>query len=267
MEEDATASSKSDTENIKRSDRPKKSKNSSSEQSDFQDQDIKAKQDEALKQKQLMEKKRAGYDAVKRTIHASIDDNCDWRVHPIAVLKGDLCGSHYKVLGINRHKDPSDKASIKRAYRQMSLSVHPDKNPSEESETAFQIVQDAYECLSNEECKENYDLALTDAERRIALRREELKEKVLEKAINGLNRVYYHVSIASNQIYHIGMNVWDWAGELTYTFAGGDLPVGRFLLIALGAATRIGQGTAFIFAMASMIVRWNIELAKNRGYF
>ena len=72
----------------------------------------------------------------KATLRAATDERCDWRVRPLSFLKGEVCGSYYKVLGVER-SEPFDKASLKKAFRQVSLSVHPDKNPANEADAAF----------------------------------------------------------------------------------------------------------------------------------
>ena len=61
---------------------------------------------------------------------------------------------YYKILGIRRsatHKE------IKKAYRQMSLKYHPDKNNEEGAAEKFSEISRAYEVLSDDELKEIYD--------------------------------------------------------------------------------------------------------------
>ena len=60
----------------------------------------------------------------------------------------------YLVLGVS--KDADDK-TIKSAYRQLSKQYHPDKNPSAEAHQRFIEIGDAYEILSDEQKKLNYD--------------------------------------------------------------------------------------------------------------
>lgn len=49
-----------------------------------------------------------------------------------------FCGDDecYAVLGLQRG---ADKAEIKKAYRTISLDVHPDKNPSAEAKEKFTV--------------------------------------------------------------------------------------------------------------------------------
>lgn len=64
--------------------------------------------------------------------------------------------NYYKVLGVPQNASSSD---IKKAYRQLALQVHPDKNPENKdaAEEKFKQVAEAYEVLSDAEKCNNYD--------------------------------------------------------------------------------------------------------------
>jgi len=70
---------------------------------------------------------------------------------PMATTKRDF----YEVLGVARDSEPDD---VKRAYRQMALKFHPDRNPGDkDSEKKFKEAAEAYEVLSDPEKRQRYD--------------------------------------------------------------------------------------------------------------
>ena len=70
---------------------------------------------------------------------------------PMAATKRDF----YEVLGISREASTDE---IKKAYRQMALKYHPDRNPGDqEAEKRFKELAEAYEVLSDPELKARYD--------------------------------------------------------------------------------------------------------------
>jgi len=62
---------------------------------------------------------------------------------------------YYSVLGLSRDASKDD---IKKAYRKLSKELHPDKNKGDkESEQKFKEVNEAYEVLSDEKKRKQYD--------------------------------------------------------------------------------------------------------------
>mmetsp|Transcript_68880 Transcript_68880/g.155810 ORF Transcript_68880/g.155810 Transcript_68880/m.155810 type:complete len:280 (+) Transcript_68880:213-1052(+) len=61
---------------------------------------------------------------------------------------------HYATLGVKRN---ADQQEIKKAYRQLAMNFHPDKNKSPDAASKFAEVSEAYEVLSDEKLRRAYD--------------------------------------------------------------------------------------------------------------
>ncbi|OBT17010.1 molecular chaperone DnaJ [Vibrio sp. UCD-FRSSP16_10] len=61
---------------------------------------------------------------------------------------------YYNVLGVS--KVASEK-EIKKAYKRLAMKYHPDKNHSDEAEDKFKEIKEAYEILTDQEKRQQYD--------------------------------------------------------------------------------------------------------------
>jgi len=63
---------------------------------------------------------------------------------------------YYQILGVARNATGKE---IKKAFRRLALRYHPDKNPDNviESEEGFKEINEAYEVLSDEQKRREYD--------------------------------------------------------------------------------------------------------------
>lgn len=64
--------------------------------------------------------------------------------------------NYYEILGVKNNATPEE---IKKAYRKLSLKYHPDRNRDDPSfVSSFQKISEAYETLSDENKKNEYDM-------------------------------------------------------------------------------------------------------------
>ncbi|KAM6550569.1 hypothetical protein CsatB_000377 [Cannabis sativa] len=61
----------------------------------------------------------------------------------------------YKVLGVERN---ANQREIQKAFHKLSLKYHPDKNKSKGAQEKFSEINNAYDILSDEEKRKNYDM-------------------------------------------------------------------------------------------------------------
>ena len=62
---------------------------------------------------------------------------------------------YYRILGVSREASPEE---IKKAFRQMALQCHPDRNPGDQNaEERFKEVSEAYGVLIDPEKRQRYD--------------------------------------------------------------------------------------------------------------
>ncbi|KAF6995558.1 hypothetical protein CFC21_012039 [Triticum aestivum] len=61
---------------------------------------------------------------------------------------------YYAILGVER---TCSLEEIRKAYRRLSLKIHPDKNKAPGAEDAFKMLSKAFKCLGNDQSRKTYD--------------------------------------------------------------------------------------------------------------
>lgn len=62
---------------------------------------------------------------------------------------------YYKVLGVSKDATIEE---IRKAYRKLALKWHPDKNKDEKADDKFKEISEAYQVLSDDDKRKEYDL-------------------------------------------------------------------------------------------------------------
>ena len=101
---------------------------------------------------------------------------------------------YYKILQVNKDSSPE---IISKVYKILAKKYHPDANPGnkKEAEEKFKEISEAYEILSNEEKRKNYDLEFENEENSQSVPMEDYINlqnycKDLENTINSYNNNY-----------------------------------------------------------------------------
>ena len=61
----------------------------------------------------------------------------------------------YDILQVNKN---ATKEEIKKSYKKLALHYHPDKNKDEHAIDKFKEIAEAYNTLSDDEKRKNYDM-------------------------------------------------------------------------------------------------------------
>lgn len=99
---------------------------------------------------------------------------------------------YYDILGLEKTSSVED---VRKAYRKLSLKVHPDKNKAPGSEEAFKKVSKAFQCLSVEENRKQYDLVRSDE----PVYEQQTRRRRAHQGFN--NGFYYNQDVDAEEIF------------------------------------------------------------------
>ena len=68
---------------------------------------------------------------------------------------------YYQILGLTKD---TDETNIKKAYKKLAFQYHPDKNKSDDAETTFREISEAYDILSDDNKRQEYDYKFNNQE-------------------------------------------------------------------------------------------------------
>ncbi len=72
--------------------------------------------------------------------------------------------NYYEILEVSPGATPDE---IKKSFRNLALKYHPDKNRnSEESKQKFMKIVEAYEVLSDDQARKNYDISVFEPQQK-----------------------------------------------------------------------------------------------------
>ena len=89
-------------------------------------------------------------------------------------LISTMSANYYEILGLNRDATDDD---IRRSYRRLALQFHPDRSDAPDAEERFQEINEAYQVLSDESARIDYDRCIERQEQEAARRQREAEER------------------------------------------------------------------------------------------
>lgn len=140
--------------------------------------------------------------------------------------------NYYEDLEVSEN---ADKGEIKKSYRKLSMKYHPDKNPNnKESEEKFKIIAQAYEILSDESKKREYD-----AMRKNPFMNNMNMNNMPSFAHNMMNVDELFSNIFSNMEQHTSQNQGFSPGGFPPFFMGGGININDLMGGGLGGGPNI----------------------------
>jgi len=174
---------------------------------------------------------------------------------------------YYKILQIGFNTDARE---IKRAYRKLALSYHPDKNSSVNAMGKFIEATEAYEVLSDSEKRRKYDQiykSKISAPQTIIYEHNEYHFHFNEWATYGKEKAGHYSSMDykhfAKRLKIEAKSIFDLIGGLLVSFVLFCMMYGLFMMLFLGySSIKIGYLLLF-FALFCLITYINIAYTKS----
>mmetsp|Transcript_15543 Transcript_15543/g.23152 ORF Transcript_15543/g.23152 Transcript_15543/m.23152 type:complete len:350 (+) Transcript_15543:131-1180(+) len=90
----------------------------------------------------------------KKSIYCAIAFLASIGIGKVAIEWIDKGPNHYRLLNVHRTSTPLE---LKKAYKNLSRELHPDKNPSPEAAEQFSTMKEAYDTLMDLEFRDVYN--------------------------------------------------------------------------------------------------------------
>ncbi|KAL5540230.1 hypothetical protein UlMin_044470 [Ulmus minor] len=128
---------------------------------------MEANKEEALKVKEIAEKRfverdfagAKNYALKAKTLCPGLEGISQmvttFEVHAASEVKFNGEADYYSILGL---KPFADKEAVKKQYKKMAVLLHPDKNKCVGADSAFKLVSEAWNWLSDNAKRKSYDL-------------------------------------------------------------------------------------------------------------
>jgi curved DNA-binding protein CbpA len=121
---------------------------------------------------------------------------------------------YYAVLGVS---SSASEAEIKKAYREMSIKWHPDKNPDEDTTAIMQAVNEAYAILKDDNKRMRYDREYTIFNERTGKRSPESSNEQVEQS-DSSQWTYNEYDIQDEKVEEDMRNAHEYAADLVKEF-------------------------------------------------
>lgn len=107
--------------------------------------------------------------------------------------------NYYEILGLSNN---CTKAEIDKAYKRLALEYHPDKNKSDDADKNFREITKAYQVLSDDETRKNYDTYGITTKTDNLIDPYVFFKNMFDTEDNSIPNVIVYIDVNINDLYH-----------------------------------------------------------------